>query len=47
MEQHRKRCSSDGCNNIVVKGGVCMTHGAENYASVKDAQIMIKKEENV
>jgi hypothetical protein len=24
-----KRCSSEGCTNIVVKGGVCVRHGAE------------------
>ena len=23
-----KRCSSDGCNNQVQKGGVCIKHGA-------------------
>ena len=25
----RKRCTFDGCTNIVVKGGVCVTHGAK------------------
>jgi hypothetical protein len=24
-----KRCSIEGCTNIVVKGGVCVTHGAK------------------
>ena len=24
-----KLCSSDGCTNIVVKGGVCVKHGAK------------------
>jgi hypothetical protein len=23
-----KRCSHDGCNKHIVKGGVCITHGA-------------------
>jgi hypothetical protein len=24
-----KRCSSEGCTNIVIKGGVCKRHGAK------------------
>ena len=24
-----KRCSFEGCNNQVKKGGVCITHGAK------------------
>ncbi len=26
-----KRCSSEGCTNIVVKGGVCIKHGAKKF----------------
>jgi hypothetical protein len=39
----RKLCSSDGFTNIVVKGGVCITHGAtwtnqSRYAFMKGLQ---------
>ena len=27
--RHRKICTTDGCTNVVVKGGVCIRHGAE------------------
>jgi hypothetical protein len=29
MTKKRKRCSYEGCTNQVVKGGVCVTHGAK------------------
>ena len=29
QKQYKKKCSADGCSNIVVKGGVCIRHGAK------------------
>ena len=34
-----KICSADGCTNLIIKGGVCIRHGAKIVAAVKDAQI--------
>eukprot|EP00984_Skeletonema_dohrnii_P029495 scaffold20190_cov72-Skeletonema_dohrnii-CCMP3373.AAC.1 len=39
-----KLCSSEGCTNVVVKGGLCMGQRGK-YAAEKDAQIKLKKEE--
>ena len=30
MAIQMKRCSHEGCTNQVQKGGVCLTHGANN-----------------
>ena len=29
QKQYRKECSSDGCTNVVIQGGVCKRHGAK------------------
>eukprot|EP00985_Skeletonema_marinoi_P026281 scaffold20276_cov224-Skeletonema_marinoi.AAC.1 len=29
-KQYRYECSSDGCTHIVIKGGVCIRHGANH-----------------
>ena len=43
-----KLCSSEGCTNIAVKGGVCMKHVQRgNFAAVTDAQIKPYGEECV
>ena len=45
-----KRCSFEGCaNNIVVKGGVCVTHGAKrkNAAAMRGVPIKLLMEEFV
>jgi hypothetical protein len=39
-----KVCSSDGCTNVAVKGGVCKRHGARHLANTRDVQIMLWKE---
>jgi hypothetical protein len=28
-KQYRKTCIKEGCTNFVIKGGVCITHGAQ------------------
>jgi hypothetical protein len=41
-----KLCSSDGCINQVIKGGVCVKHGqTSNDAAVKDSPIKVRWEE--
>ena len=41
----RKKCSTDGCTNIAVKGRVCYRHGAKvKTAAVEDATNQAKKD---
>jgi len=34
-KKHRYECFADGCTNKVIKGGVCVRHGAKDTAKVK------------
>uniref|UniRef100_A0A7S2M6J0 Uncharacterized protein n=1 Tax=Skeletonema marinoi TaxID=267567 RepID=A0A7S2M6J0_9STRA len=46
--EKRKACSSDGCTNNIVKGGVCVRSGGHVKRGVrKDAQIKLVREERV
>eukprot|EP00985_Skeletonema_marinoi_P002106 scaffold853_cov104-Skeletonema_marinoi.AAC.10 len=40
-----KLCNSEGCTNYAQRGGVCMKDQRLNYASKKDVQIQLSKEE--